>query len=107
MAAPAAGADGSAGWPAYLDALEAAVQEVRSALDTGRAPLLPALVPPAGPATPATRGRRDALLTDLQQAIDRLAARRDDVAARLSALAPPRTRTGGRLDVGATLDLLG
>ncbi len=96
-------------WAAYLAALAAAVEEVEAALAGDRAPQLPPLPAPGGPAPHAVLARRDGLVDDLARISARLQERRDHLRGQLSLLAAPRPRAQAdrEVDLGADLDLLG
>jgi hypothetical protein len=95
---------GSLRWTAYLDALEALIEQCGRELQAGRipepvSPAMPSEPPPAG-----TQQRRERLSAALDELTERMTALRDAVAAELHAL-PHRPPTTGM--VGTHLDILG
>ena len=104
MSRPDQDAAGALRWTAYLDALEALVEQCTRELEAGRvpdpvSPAMPSEPPPAG--TQERRVRLSAALDDLTV---QMTALRDAVAAELHAL-PRRPPTTGT--VGKRLDILG
>ena len=111
------------GWTAYLDSLEAVVESLHAALDAAEdtdrtdarsdlwLPVVPDLADPlpSGPPPAGSQERREALLERLLHAGVRLEQRRDDVAARISALPARRPRHVERYAgaLGRGLDLVG
>lgn len=99
-------------WPAYLDALEAAVRRLDEQVLAGEVPdavALEGLRAPAAPLPPEAATRRDALLDLLADVAGRAQARRDALAAQIAAL--PRRRVATAVDrptsLGGTLDVSG
>lgn len=94
------------GWDQYLDLLEEAVLAVDTAVTTGGAPgWLEARVP-REPIPSRLRVRSQVLLALLHDVTARTQLQRDDLAAELAAMPPPRpidharaSSLGGRLDV--------
>lgn len=97
-----------AGWPEYLDAVEAAVLAVQASLIEGRPPQMPALAPPAGPPPQHTGERQAAVAALLAEVTELVGRHRDTIGERLAGL-PRQTRqaTAYRTaDVGEQLDVM-
>jgi hypothetical protein len=100
------GADEDFGWDQYLDILEEAVLAVDTAVMNGGTPdWLDARVP-REPIPDRLRVRSQVLLALLHDVTERTQLQRDDLAAELAAMPPPRpvdhsraASLGGRLDV--------
>ena len=94
------------GWDQYLDLLEEAVLAVDTAVTTGGAPDWLEAKVPHEPIPDRLRVRSQVLLALLHDVTERTQLQRDDLAAELAAMPPPRpidharaSSLGGRLDV--------